>query len=60
MHNNIFFLEKKSPPYQRGREFRDGHCIIFVVFFYLVMFHESQNMSLYGCQKIVNFMLYVN
>jgi hypothetical protein len=29
MHNKILFLAKKPLPYQRGRDFIDGHCIIF-------------------------------
>jgi len=33
LHNNIFFLEKKLGPYKKGRDFIDGHCIIFSMFF---------------------------
>jgi hypothetical protein len=41
MHNNIF-LQKKPPPYERGGIFINENCVIFKVFFCLVMFHESQ------------------
>jgi hypothetical protein len=37
-----YFQEKKTMIYQRGGDFTDVHCIIFSIFFYLVMFHESQ------------------
>jgi hypothetical protein len=37
----ISLLGKKPLPYQRGGDFIDGHCIIFSIFFCLVMFHES-------------------
>jgi hypothetical protein len=38
----IYILGNKSLPYQRGGDFIDGNCIIFSIFFCLVMFHESQ------------------
>jgi hypothetical protein len=38
----ISFFRKKPLPYQRGGDFINGHCIIFSIFFCLVMFHESQ------------------
>jgi hypothetical protein len=40
MHNNIFFLEKQSLMYYKLGDFIDVHCIIFSIFFYLVMFYE--------------------
>jgi hypothetical protein len=42
MHNNIDFWKKKQLPYQRGGDFIDGNCIIFSIFFFLVMFYEPQ------------------
>jgi hypothetical protein len=46
LNNNciiIYILKGKKPlPYQRGGGFKDGHCIIFSIFFCLVMFHEPQ------------------
>jgi hypothetical protein len=41
MHDN-FILKKKPLPYEREGDFIDGNCVIFKVFSYLVMFHESQ------------------
>ncbi len=38
----IIFYFKKSLPYQRGKDFIDGHYIFFSFFFCLVMLHESQ------------------
>jgi hypothetical protein len=40
MHNNALFSRKKQLPYARGGDFIGGLCIIFLIFFYLVMFHE--------------------
>jgi hypothetical protein len=38
----IYILGKKPLPYQRGGDFINGHCIIFSIFFSLVMFNEPQ------------------
>jgi len=38
----IYILEKNPLPYQRGGDLIDGHCIIFSIFFWLVMFYEPQ------------------
>jgi hypothetical protein len=39
----ICFLFKKKPlSYEKGGDFVGGLCIIIIIFFYLVMFHESQ------------------
>jgi len=38
----IFFKRKKPLPYQKGGNFINGHCVIFSIFFCLVMFHEPQ------------------
>jgi hypothetical protein len=35
-------LGKKSLPHQRGGDCIGGHCIIFSIFFSLVMFNEPQ------------------
>jgi hypothetical protein len=32
MHNNIYFLEKKSLPYEREKDFTNGLCISFLLF----------------------------
>jgi hypothetical protein len=37
----MLFLGKKPTPYQRKGDFIDGHYIIFSIFFFMVMFHES-------------------
>jgi hypothetical protein len=52
MHNNILFLGKKPPPYQRGEDFIDGHCIIFSIFFFFVMFHELLTWGLMAVEKL--------
>jgi hypothetical protein len=55
MHNNIFFKRKKSLPYQKVGDLIDVHCIIFSIFFCLVMFHEPQT---WGLMAIENYKLY--
>jgi hypothetical protein len=52
MHNNIFFYEKKPLTYQRGGAFIDMHCIIFWIFFHLVMFHEPQTWDFVVVEKL--------
>jgi hypothetical protein len=42
MHNNIYILGKKPLPYKKGGDFVDDYCIIFSIFFSLVMFNEPQ------------------
>jgi hypothetical protein len=42
MHNNIYILRKKPLPYKKGGDFVDDYCIIFSIFFSLVMFNEPQ------------------
>jgi len=37
----VSFFRKKPLPYQKGGDFINGHYIIFSIFFFLVMFHES-------------------
>ncbi len=37
----ISFFREKPLPYQKGGDFIDGHCIIFSIFFCLVMYDES-------------------
>jgi hypothetical protein len=51
MHNNIF-LQKKPPPYERGGIFINENCVIFKVFFCLVMFHESQTWDFMTINKM--------
>jgi hypothetical protein len=36
------FFKKQPLPYGRGGYFIGGFCIIFSIFFYLVMFHDPQ------------------
>jgi hypothetical protein len=39
----IIYIYRENPlPYQRGGDFINGHCIIFSIFFSLVMFHKPQ------------------
>jgi hypothetical protein len=59
MHNNIFSLGKKPLPYQRRKYFIDGNCIIFSVFFCLVMFHEPQTWGLMVVKKCKLYILYI-
>jgi hypothetical protein len=37
----IFYFKEKPLPYHRGGDFINGHCIIFSIFFCLVIFLES-------------------
>jgi hypothetical protein len=39
-------------PYQRERDFIDGHCIFFSISFYLIMFHESQTWGPMAIEKL--------
>jgi len=41
MHNSLIFKENPLLQ-QRGGDFMDVHCIIFSIFFCLIMFHEPQ------------------
>jgi len=52
MHNNILLSGKKTIIYQRGGDFIDVHCIIFSIFFNLVMFHESQTWNPMVVEKL--------
>jgi hypothetical protein len=38
----IFSFRKRPLPYQIRRDFINGHCIIFSLFFCLVMFYEPK------------------
>jgi hypothetical protein len=51
VHNN-FFKGKKTLPYERGGDIIDGHCIIFSIFFCLVMFHEQQTCGPMAIEKL--------
>jgi hypothetical protein len=57
MHNNIYFLEKKSLPYERETDFTNGLCISFLLFGNVLW---TINMRPYGCQKNINYILYVH
>jgi hypothetical protein len=52
MHNNILFLERNPLPYQRGGDFIDGCCIIFSIFFFLLMFYEPQTWGPMSVEKL--------
>jgi hypothetical protein len=52
MHNNILFLERNPLPYQRGGDFIDGCCIIFSIFFFLLMFYEPQTWGPMAVEKL--------
>jgi len=61
MHNNIFFLRRKSLPHQRGEDFINGHCIIFSILFCLLMFHESQTWGLMAIENLkIIYYMYIN
>jgi hypothetical protein len=55
LHNKciiITFLGKNPLPYQRGGDFIDGYCIIFSIFFCLVMFYEPQTWGPMAIEKL--------
>jgi hypothetical protein len=52
MDNNIFLLGKKPLSYKRKWDFINGHCIIFLISFCLVMFHESQTWGPMAVEKL--------
>jgi hypothetical protein len=56
--NNIFFQRKKSLPYQKVGDLIDVHCIIFSIFFCLVMFHDPQTWGPMAVENY-NYILYV-
>jgi hypothetical protein len=50
------FSKEKTTTYEKIGDFVDGHCIIFSIFFYLVMFHGPQTWSFTSVEK---YMLYI-
>jgi hypothetical protein len=43
---------RKKKPYKKGRDFINGHYIIFSIFFCMVMFHEPQTWSPMVIEKL--------